>query len=325
MTNESKEKKSRVVFMGSPDFAVPSLRALVKSGHDVVLAVTRPDRKKGRGRKRSGSPVKEAALEMGLSLIQPESAKDPAFVDALQNADPDFLAVVAYGELLPEDALKIPALGAVNVHPSLLPRYRGPAPIQWALINGEKETGVSTMLMSREMDAGDILFSVKTPIGPDDDSATLHDRLARIGADLLVQTLDAMKKKTAVPRPQDHSRATRAPLLKKKDGRVDWEKPARDLESFIQGVTPWPGAFSFCRGKRFKFFKAAALERRLPGPPGAIFISPGAISTDSPDSLCVKTGQGALSILELQPESGKRLLAKDFLKGWKPSPGWAFE
>jgi len=309
--------------MGSPDFAVPTLRALGENGYDIRLVATQPDRKKGRGRKPSPTPVKAEALKSGWEVIQPASVRSDEFREAIRNADPDFLVVVAYGAILPPEILALPARGSLNAHASLLPKYRGPAPIQWAVINGETETGVTIMLMDKGLDTGDILLSLKTPIGPDDTSQTLHDRLADISAAGMIRALEEMEKNNLSPTPQDHLAATCAPLLKKEDGRMDWSKSAKALETFIRGMTPWPGAFAFCNEKRFKIFKATPLdidedeEMELPGPPGSIFI-------DLPDKLMVKTGDGALLLLEIQSESGKRLPVKTFLSGWNAPKGGAF-
>lgn len=313
--------------MGSPDFAVPTLRALEENGYDIRGVVTQPDRKRGRGRKPSPTPVKMEALKSGREVMQPVSVRSDDFREAIRRIAPDFLVVVAYGAILPPEILAIPSRGSLNAHASLLPKYRGPAPIQWAVINGETETGVTIMSMDKGLDTGDILLSLKTPIGPDDTSQTLHDRLADIGAEGMIRALAGMEQNHLVATPQDHLAATDAPLLKKEDGRMDWKKSARELETFIRGMTPWPGAFSFCDGKRFKIFKATPLnmdadmdmemDMELPGPPGSIFI-------DLPDRLMVKTGDGALLLLEIQSESGKRLPVKTFLSGWNVGEGAIF-
>lgn len=300
--------------MGTPDFAVPALKALNKSGHDVALVVTQPDRPKGRGRKVVPPPVKEVAIRLGYDVLQPASIKTDEFADRMERFEPDLFVVVAFGHILPETLLDLPRIGAINIHASLLPKYRGPAPIQWAIINGERETGVTTMFMDKGLDTGDILLSTKTEITPDDTSATLHDRLAVLGADLLVRTLNGFETKDIKPVPQDHTKATYAPLLKKKDGHIDWEKPAKTLETFIRGMTPWPGAFTFHGNKRLKIFKADPVLMDVAEAPGTVIQS-------FPDELRVATGKGALSIKEIQGASGKRLIIKDFLRGYKLPPG----
>lgn len=307
-------KKFIIIFMGTPDFAVPALKALNKSGHDVALVVTQPDRPKGRGRKVVPPPVKEVAIRLGYDVLQPASIKTDEFADRMERFKPDLFVVVAFGHILPETLLALPRIGAINIHASLLPKYRGPAPIQWAIINGERETGVTTMFMDKGLDTGDILLSAKTEITPDDTSATLHDRLAVLGADLLVRTLNGFETKDIKPVPQDHTKATYAPLLKKKDGHIDWEKPAKTLETFIRGMTPWPGAFTFHGNKRLKIFKADPVLMDVAEAPGTVIQS-------FPDELRVATGKGALSIKEIQGASGKRLIIKDFLRGYKLPPG----
>jgi len=303
--------------MGTPDFAVPALKALHKNGENVVLVVTRPDRPKGRGRKLALSPVKEAAINFGYTVVQPPSVGSTEFSNIIAKHEPDFIVVVAFGHILRKTILDIPRIATINIHASLLPKYRGPAPIQWAVINGENKTGVTTMRMDEGMDTGDILLSSELEIASDDTSETLHDRLADLGADLLIQTLDAFETGNILPVPQDHTQATYAPLLKKNDGRINWERPAKDIEAFIRGMTPWPGAFTFHEGKRLKIYRAKAILTDTSGTPGTIIKG-------FPDELWIATGKGVLSIMEIQEESGKRLLIKDFLRGYNLSPGTNF-
>ncbi len=300
--------------MGTPDFAVPALKALYHNRHDVALVVTRPDRPMGRGRKIASPPVKEAAIRFGYDVIQPLSIKTDEFADNLARYKPDLLVVVAFGHILPKNLLELPRLGAVNIHASLLPKYRGPAPIQWAIINGEKETGVTAMFMDEGLDTGNILFSSKITIAADDTSAILHDRLSDLGAELLIKTLKALEAKKMNPLPQNHDRATFAPLLKKKDGHIDWKMPAQTLAAFIRGMTPWPGAFTFHGNKRLKIFAAKPILTDVAETSGTVLKG-------FPDELRVATGQGILSILEIQGASGKRLLIKNFLQGYKLPPG----
>jgi len=307
-------KKARIIFMGTPDFAVPALKALHKNEENVVLVVTQPDRPKGRGRILSPPPVKKAAINFGYTVVQPPVIRSTEFSNILAKHEPDFTVVVAFGHILRKNILDIPKIATINIHASLLPKYRGPAPIQWAVINGDTQTGVTTMLMDEGMDTGDILLSSELERGPDDTSETLHDRLADFGADLLIQTLNAFKTGNILPIKQDHNQATYAPLLKKNDGRINWEKPANDLDAFIRGMTPWPGAFTFHGGKRLKIFRAKVISADTTGTPGTILKG-------FPDELWVATGKGVLSILEIQEASGKRLLIKDFLRGYDLSPG----
>lgn len=300
--------------MGTPVFSVPTLKALHEENHDVVLVVTQPDRPKGRGRKITQSPIKETALQLGYDVIQPTSIKTREFVDQLGHYEPDFVIVVAFGQLLSENVLAQARTGAINVHASLLPKYRGPAPIQWSIINGELETGVCTILMDKGMDTGDILLSLREPIRADDTAGSLHDRLAKKGANVLTDTLMAYSDNTIQAKPQDHSAATYAPMLAKNDGRVDWEKSAESLEPFIRGVTPWPGAYTFFNEKRLKLFRSRPITIDISEPPGTVLQT-------FPDELRIATGNGALSIEEIQGPSGKRLSAKDFLRGFNIPPG----
>ena len=300
--------------MGTPPFAVPALKALHENGHDITMVVTQPDRPRGRGRKVSPPAVKATALDLGYQILQPTSIKTTEFNDLIAHQKPDFLVVIAFGRILPENVLALPRWGTINVHASLLPKYRGPAPIQWAVINGEKETGVCTQLMEKELDTGDLLLSVKETIKPDDTAGDLHDRLAVKGAMVLIDTLKGLANKKIQPVRQDHSLADYAPMLTKDDGLINWNKPAKSLESFIRGVTPWPGAYTFLGDKRLKIFKSRPLTVE-------ITESPGTVLQGFPDELRIATAQGALLIEELQGASGKRLLIKDFLRGHPIPPG----
>jgi methionyl-tRNA formyltransferase len=300
--------------MGTPDFSVPALEALQAAGHEIVLVVTQPDRPKGRGRKVEPPPVKKSAQRLGLSVIQPDTLRDDATRQLLQAAAADFFIVVAFGHLLRESVLNMPRQGCINVHASLLPRYRGPAPIHWAVINGEKETGVTTMMMDKGLDTGDILLTARETIAAADTAGTLHDRLSRLGSRLLCQTLDAFGGGTIRRTPQDHSGATYAPLLKKTDGLIDWKKPSAKIEAFIRGMSPWPGAFTFWKNTRLKIFRAEAAAMAAPAVPGTVVGG-------MPDRLTVATGDGALSILELQSASGNRLPVSEFLRGFRIQAG----
>ena len=308
------KNKPNLIFMGTPDFAVPSLKALFENGYNVLMVVTQPDRPKGRGRKVIPPPVKEAAQSFGYDVIQPVSIKDKDFFDTIVRLKPDIFIVVAYGHILPRNILAIPKTGVINLHASLLPKYRGSAPIQWAIINGEKETGVTTMLLDEGMDTGDILLSSKAIITKVDTSATLHDRLSVLGADLLIKTLKAFENNDINPIAQDHTNATYAPLLKKGDGRIVWEKNAEHIAAFIRGVTPWPGAFTFQDNKRLKIFSAKPISVE-------VNESPGTVVKGFPDELRIATGKGVLAVIEIQGASGKRLLIKDFLMGNQMPPG----
>jgi methionyl-tRNA formyltransferase len=304
----------QIIFMGTPDFSVPTLKALHESQHKVLAVVTQPDRPKGRGRGLVPSPVKEVAGTFGYPVLQPHKIKEPWFVEEIIAMDPDLFVVVAYGRILPGSLLSIPRLGAINIHASLLPKYRGPAPIQWAMINGEQETGVTTMWMDEGMDTGDILLSAKVSIMPDDTSGSLHGRLAEVGAQLLIETLERLKKESLLGTPQDKSVATYAPLLKKKDGSIDWTKDAISLDAFIRGMNPWPGAFTLLSGKRLRVLQAKNLQ-------GAAKEQPGTVLEGFPGDFNVATGRGILELKEVQLESAKRLPAKEFLRGCPVPPG----
>lgn len=300
--------------MGTPDFAVPSLTALYKNGYNVTMVVTQPDRPKGRGCKLMPPPVKEAALCLGYEVTQPVSIRDDRFNDQITGCGADLFIVVAFGHILPKPLLELPRTGTINIHASILPKYRGPAPIQWAIINGEKETGVTTIFLDGGLDTGDILLSEIISIGPEDTSSILHDRLSVLGADLLIRTLKGLEAGDIKPLPQDHTRATYAPLLKKKDGHINWKMPAEKIDAFIRGMTPWPGSFTFYENKRLKIFKAKQVCIDVDEPPGTVIKR-------FPDELYIATGKGALSVMEVQGESGKRLFIKDFLRGSRICPG----
>jgi methionyl-tRNA formyltransferase len=306
----------KIIFMGTPQFAVPTLQALHESAHEVCLVVTQPDRPKGRGRRPVACPVKERAEALGYRLMQPASMRGRDTLDALLSLKPDLFVVVAFGHLLNPQLLKVPTHGAINVHASLLPRFRGAAPIQRAILSGETQTGVTTMMLDQGMDTGDMLLSTALPIEDDDTAGSLQDRLSEAGAPLLLETLDRLAAGTLSAVPQDPSQATYAPPLKKAEGRMDWSRTAGELERFIRGMTPWPGAFTFLGERRIKIFRAAVLDEPSPAPPGTVVRG-------FPDELRVATCEGQLSILELQSASGKRLAVKDFLRGSPIAPGTA--
>ncbi len=298
----------RIIFMGTPAYAVPTLEAIHRSPHRLELVITQPDRPQGRGRRVGPPPVKQTALDLGYEVIQPAKIKPPEFAASLQQRDPDLLVVVAYGRILPKSVLDVPRIGAVNVHASLLPKYRGAAPIQWAVISGEKETGITTIFMDEGMDTGDILLSASEPIDKNDTAATLHDRLARLGADVLLRTLEKLADNSLQPAVQDHSRATLAPMLKKVDGRINWQQTAQQIGCFVRGVFPWPGAFTFYEKQRLKIFRVEPLASAPDAPPGTVIDG-------FPDELRVAAGSGSVVIHEIQGESGSRLPIAEFLRG----------
>ncbi|MCF8069354.1 MAG: methionyl-tRNA formyltransferase [Desulfobacterales bacterium] len=303
--------------MGTPDFAVPALRSLHENNFEVSLVVTQPDRPKGRGKKVIPPPVKVAAEKFGYPVLQTDSVKTDAFYNIIKEIGPDLMVVIAFGHILTEKTLLIPGFGSINIHASLLPKYRGSAPIQWSVINGDKETGITTMLLDNGMDTGDILLTEKTPINPEDTSASLHDRLASMSGNLLLKTIKGLHDKTITPVKQNDADATYAPMLSKKDGRINWKQTADQIEPFIRGMTPWPGAFTFFNDKRLKIFKANVVATDYTEQPGTIIKG-------FTDELRIMTGKGALSIIELQGSSGKRLSIKDFLRGHKMPVGSIF-
>lgn len=306
-----------IIFLGTPDFAVPALTALNKNNYRIPLVITQPDRPKGRGKKLFPPPVKVCAERFGYNVIQPESIRTREIRDQLVALQPDFLVVVAFGNMLSNDLLAVPAKDSLNIHPSLLPEYRGPAPIQRAIIEGDHKTGVTIMSLDAGMDSGDILMQVDAGIASDDTAATLHDRLADIGANLLIKTLKKYERNEVTRIPQDHSKATFAGMLSKKEGHIDWSLPAERLECFIRGMTPWPGAFTFLEDKRIKVFRAETV-------PLSESASPGTVIKGFENELRVATGQGALSILEIQGASGKRMDIQSFLRGTSVAPGARF-
>ena len=306
-----------VVFMGTPDFAVPTLEALHQSAFDLRLVVTQPDRRKGRGRILSPPPVKRAAERLACPIIQPPDIRDSDVGDRLKELAPDFLVVVAFGQILPRNLLDIPKYGAINVHASILPKFRGPAPIQWAILRRETKTGVTTIYMDHGVDTGDTLLTAETPIHARETAASLHDRLARMGGELLVKTLNGIGDGSVLPRAQNHAFATYAPLLTKKSGRIDWNKPSLEIEAMIRAMTPWPGAFCRYDAMHMKIHKASALVEPASGTPGTVVVG-------YPDELRIATGKGVLLIHEIQCASGKRMPIKNFLHGNPIPPGKKF-
>lgn len=304
----------RIVFMGTPDFAVPSLEALLRSDDHVVGVVTRPDRPKGRGQTLVAPPVKVVAEQAGIPVVQPLKIRTPDFLETLAGWKPDLIAVAAFGRILHAPILTLPPMGCVNVHGSLLPKYRGAAPIQWALINGETETGITTMLMDEGMDTGPMLLQAKIPILPDDTAGTLAPRLARLGGQLLVQTIAGLRAGTITPIPQDHAQATMAPLLKKEDGAIDWTMSASALVNRIRGLSPWPGAYTFHGSERWTIWKAVA----APEPASS---GPGTVLAVTKQSIKVATGEGTLELLEIQTANSKRMSVGHYLAGHRVSAG----
>ena len=301
--------------MGSPDFAVPALRALIDH-HDVALVVTQPDKRAGRGKRLAAPPVKEVAVAAGIPVLQPESARNRAFAAALRDTGADIGVVVAYGKILPRRVLEAFPRGCINIHGSLLPRYRGAAPIQWALIRGETETGVTIMQLDRGMDTGPMLLTRKMAVEPDDTAGSLFQRMAPIGAEAVLDALDGLAQGTIAPIPQDHDAATYAPMLDKDVGVIDWTKSAQEVANLIRGVDPWPGAETRLGDQRIKLYGARALvaERAETGRPGEVLGVDG-------DGLRVACGQGVCLVAALQAPGRRRLLAQAFASGRPLTPG----
>ncbi|MFF2887957.1 methionyl-tRNA formyltransferase [Paenibacillus sp. NPDC057967] len=308
----------RIVFMGTPDFAVPSLQLLVSGGYEVVAVVTQPDRPKGRKKTLTPPPVKEAALSFGIPVLQPERMRNPEAVAQLAEYKPDLIVTAAYGQILPKAVLELPRLGCINVHGSLLPKYRGGAPIQRSIINGEPETGVTIMYMAEGLDTGDMISRVALPILDEDTSGTLFEKLSAAGAKLLGETLPSIIDGTAKAVPQAEEEATYAPNLSREDERLDWSKPARALFNQVRGLSPMAGAFTYLNGEVFKVRACEALQGRSGN------AEPGEIVSADAEGIVVQTGEGRLLLKEIQP-AGKRVMAvSEWIKGARMEPGTRF-
>ena len=299
----------RLVFLGTPRVAVPTLSAIVEAGHEVSLVVTQPDRPAGRSRSPSATPVKRFALERGIELFQPAKVRNAAFREKIAFAQPEALVVVAYGRILPGKVLSIAPLGSVNVHFSLLPKYRGAAPVQWTLVNGDCVTGVSTMLMNEKMDEGDILLQRELPIEPEEHAPALQDRLAAMGAELLLETLSGLQAGSIEPRPQLHDAATLAPMISKEDGEIDPNLTAPQIEGRIRGFDPWPGVWLRRRGKRMRIVDGRALDLPPREEPA------GTVVELTPEGLVMVCGGGCLLLTAIQPEGKRVLTARDAVNG----------
>ncbi len=298
----------RVIFMGTPNFAVPSLEALLQY-HEVVLVVTQPDKPKGRGKKMAFSPIKECALQHNIPVLQPAKVREPEFVEKLREYQPDLIAVTAFGQILTEDILSIPKYGCINVHGSLLPKYRGAAPMQWAIIDGETVTGITTMYMAKGLDSGDMLLKEEVEITPEDTFATVHDKMAVVGANLLVETLQKLENGTLQREEQNHDAATYAPMLTKETGHIDWSKTAKEIINLIRGLNPAPAAYVIYENEVLKIFKAEQTD--------IITESQkcGEIVAVVKKGFVVKCGDGCLLVTEVQARGGKRMNADAYLRG----------
>ena len=308
----------KIIFMGTPDFAKESLEAIYNKKYDIIAVVTNPDKPKGRGMKMFSSPIKEFALEKNLKIYQPEKIrKNVEFIEELKKMNPDVICVVAYGKILPKEILEIPKLGCINVHGSLLPQYRGAAPIQWAVINGDKETGVTTMYMDEGMDTGDMILKKKVEIGENETTGELWEKLSKIGGELLVETLDQIERGIA-PREKQGDNFTVAPMLDKNIAKIDWEnKTAKEIKDLVRGLNPIMGAYTFLNGKKIKFWRVdvASSKEVFVGSNMDIIRNGTVLVSDARDGLFIKTKNGILEVIEIQGENAKRMNIEDYLRG----------
>lgn len=313
----------RVIFMGTPDFSVPALEALIQE-HEVAAVVTQPDKPKGRGKAMAFPPVKETAIAHGIDVLQPARVREEGFVEKLAAYKPDVIVVVAFGQILPEQILNLPPHGCINIHASLLPAYRGAAPIQWAIINGEKETGVTTMYMEKGLDTGDMIDRVVIPVKEKETGGSLHDKLSAAGGSLILKTLAGIEAGTATRARQDDSKSSYAGMLDKEMGRIDWSRSAVQIERLIRGLNPWPSAYSRLLGKTVKIWEADAVSALFDEPETESEVSgaaPGTILLVTKDSFYVQTGDGILKVNEIQLQGKKRMPVKSFLLGYPLKAG----
>lgn len=308
----------RIVFMGTPDFSVPALTALVEAGHDVIAVVTQPDKPKGRGKEVQMTPVKEKALEYNIPVYQPVKARDPEFVSLLREMNPDAMVVAAFGQILPQSILDIPKYGCVNIHASLLPKYRGASPIQYAVINGETESGITTMMMAASLDTGDILDQESVPLDEKETGGSLHDKLSDIGGRLILTTLKKLEDGTAVRTVQNEAETCYVGMIKKSMGDIDWSQDAVSIERLIRGLNPWPSAYTTWEGKILKLWAADVLDDEYEGTCGQV------VKTGK-DCLYIKTGKGTLAVKELQLQGKKRMDTGAFLRGYQIAEGTILE
>ncbi len=304
----------RVIFMGTPEFAVPSLEALLQK-HEVVLVVTQPDKPKGRGKKMMPTPIKACAMAHGIPVLQPEKVKEAQVIEELRKYQPDLIAVTAFGQILTEPILELPKYGCINVHGSLLPKYRGAAPMQWAIINGETVTGITTMYMAKGLDSGDMLLKKEVTILPQDTFAQVHDKMAEVGAQLLLDTLDALEAGTLKRIPQDHDAATYAPMITRETGHIDWNHSGQDIQNLIRGLNPAPAAYTVYEGETLKIFSAERLEMPTEGDDCGMIVSV------TKKGFAVACKDCCLLITELQAKGGKRMTADAYLRGHEIKTG----
>lgn len=309
----------RIVFMGTPEFAVPSLKALYEAGHEIIAVITQPDRPRGRGQKLSYSPVKEAALALGLNIYQPQKIREQGFVEILKDLSPDLIVVVAFGQILTPNILSMPPYGCINVHASLLPAYRGPAPIHWAIMNGEKVTGITTMLMDTGLDTGDMLLKEEVSIPSDMTTGELHDLLAQVGAGLLVKTIELWRDKKISPVSQRGLAFSYAPLLTKEHELIHWEKSAETIVNQIRGLEPWPGAYTMYKGSILKIRGAQIYHQtEQKAQPGTV------LKIVKDQGLVVQTGEGSILVTKVQPFGKQTMAAASFCNGYHLEVGYVF-
>lgn len=307
----------RIIFMGTPDFSVPTLQSLIDSKHQVIAVVTQPDKPKGRGNEMSFPPVKEKALQYEIPIFQPVKVREEPFINTLKELNPDAIVVIAFGQIIPKSILDLPKYGCINIHASLLPKLRGAAPIQWAIINGEEETGITTMFMAEGLDTGDMLLKTVVPIEKEETGGSLHDKLSVIGGDLILETLEQLENGTAIRIKQDDKLSNYVGTLNKSLGNIDFSKPAKEIERLIRGLNPWPSAYTFLNGKMLKIWKASVIEKEYTSQTGVVVEV-------TKDEVIVKTGEGALAFKELQLEGKKRMTTDAFLRGYTIVEGTKF-
>ena len=309
----------RVIFMGTPDFSVGALKSLAENGYEIAGVVTQPDKPRGRGKASAMTPVKEAALELGLTVYQPSRVREQSFMDTVRALNPDVIVVSAFGQIIPKALLELPRYGCVNIHASLLPKYRGAAPIQWAVMDGEPVSGVTIMQMDEGLDTGDMLAKTEVPLEPDETGGSLFDKLSRAGAELLIRTLPALEQGTLTPEKQPlESPTAYARMIRKEDGRIDWNLEAEAIERRIRGLNPWPSAYTELTGKILKIWRAEVLPKESGQ-------APGTVTEAGKGGFCVQTGKGVLRLLEVQLEGKKRMDAQAFLRGFHAAPGMKLE
>ena len=305
--------------MGTPDFSVGALKALAENGYEIAGVVTQPDKPRGRGKASAMTPVKEAALELGLTVYQPSRVREQSFMDTVRALNPDVIVVSAFGQIIPKALLELPRYGCVNIHASLLPKYRGAAPIQWAVMDGEPVSGVTIMQMDEGLDTGDMLAKTEVPLEPDETGGSLFDKLSRAGAELLIRTLSALEQGTLTPEKQPlESPTAYARMIRKEDGRIDWNLEAEAIERRIRGLNPWPSAYTELTGKILKIWRAEVLPKESGQ-------APGTVTEAGKGGFCVQTGKGVLRLLEVQLEGKKRMDAQAFLRGFHAAPGMKLE